>query len=344
LIDKYTAQINLLKNKSLIQNKKSAIVLTITTKKFKENIRYLPYRNLTDFLCLPIAINNDKILEKIIKKIDGKIDTIFVDIENKLNNCQNVYEKVIKFSKKSKIFPIKGNDFTVDATFSLLILKIGSLNKKKICIFGSGNIGSKLAIKIVESGTDVYIINSTIKSSIKSAEAINTIKPKECKNKAIPSSKKQIPDNLDVIVGFTRGIPIITKNLILKMKKDGLIIDGGIGTVKENAISYCEENKIELVRIDIRNSFRTQSELTLLSENFINSIQGKKSMGKFKIVSGGIIGKIGDIVVDNISNPNEIIGIADGKGGLLNGKNNFEKNLSLVSKKFKINLEKYIIN
>ena len=53
----------------------------------------------------------------------------------------------------------------------------------------------------------------------------------------------------------------------------------------------------------------------ILSENFINSIQGKKSMGKFKIVSGGIIGKIGDIVVDNILNPNEIIGIADGKGG-----------------------------
>lgn len=340
MIDKYTSQINLLKKKSLIQKKKSAIALTVTTKKFKENIRYLPYRHLTDFLCLPIAINDDKILEKIIRKTDGKIDIIFVDIENKLKNCQNLFQKVIEFSKKSKIFPIKGNDFTADATFFLLISKLGILNQKKICILGSGNIGSKLAIKIVESGTDVYIINSTINSSIKSAQAINTIKPKECKNKAIPILKKQIPNNLDVVIGFTRGIPVITKNLVLKINKGGLLIDGGTGTVKENAIHYCEENKIDLIRIDIRNSFKSHSELTLVSNNFINLIQGKKTMGKFKIVSGGIIGNIGDIVVDNISNPNQIIGIADGKGGLLKNKKNFEKNLLFVSKKFKINLDK----
>jgi len=124
------------------------------------------------------------------------------------------------------------------------------------------------------------------------------------------------------------------------MKKNGLVIDGGSGTVKRDAIRDCAENRIELLRVDIRNSFRAQAELILSSEAFVNSIQGKKSMGEFEVVSGGIIGKIGDVIVDSISKPREIIGIADGEGGLLKNTKKFKRNLSSVAKKFKISVDK----
>ena len=195
-------------------------------------------------------------------------------------------------------------------------------------------------MKIIESGTDVYIINSSKNSSKKTAEAINTIKPKECKNKAIAISKKEIPDNLDAIIGFTRGIPVITQNIISKMQKNGLVIDGGIGTIKKEIINKCRNRGLELLRVDIKNAFKAQSELVLSTKDFIDSKQGKKSMGKFELVSGGYIGKIGDVVVDNVSKPREIIGIADGQGGLLKNYTNFKVNQQFVLKKFKIDSNK----
>ena len=339
LSDIDTTKINSLKKNAKLKKKKSAIVFTVTTKKFKENIRYLPYRIASNYLCLPIAINNDSIIKKIIKKIDGQIDIIFVDTENKLKNCQNLYQKISALSKHTKIFPIKGNDFTADAAFYLLISKLGPLNNKKICIIGSGNIGSKLALKIIESGTDVYIINSTKTSSEKTAQSINIIKPKECKNKAIVTSKKEIPKNLDAIIGFT-SIPVITDQILTKMKKNGLVIDGGVGTIKKELLRNNKETRLEFVRVDVKNAFKAQVELILSTESFVRTIQGRKTMRDFDLVSGGIIGKFGDVVVNNVSRPKEIIGIADGEGGLLKNTKKLKKNLLSTSKKFKISLDK----
>jgi hypothetical protein len=44
---------------------------------------------------------------------------------------------------------------------------------------------------------------------------------------------------------------------------------------------------------------------------------GEHTMGGYSIVAGGVIGAAGDIVVDSISRPARILGVADGQGGLL---------------------------
>jgi len=35
------------------------------------------------------------------------------------------------------------------------------------------------------------------------------------------------------------------------------------------------------------------------------------------VVAGGVYGKYGDVVLDNFSKPKRVLGIADGKGGIL---------------------------
>ena len=42
----------------------------------------------------------------------------------------------------------------------------------------------------------------------------------------------------------------------------------------------------------------------------------QKKIKNIQIVAGGFYGKLGSIVVDRLDHPSEIIGIADGKGGL----------------------------
>ena len=54
---------------------------------------------------------------------------------------------------------------------------------------------------------------------------------------------------------------------------------------------------------------------------------GFKKIKDIPIVAGGFYGKLGNVVVDSIYSPTEIIGIADGKGGLI------RKNYSSLDKK-----------
>ena len=321
-------------NKEKKSSKKIAVVLTITTHPFKEKIKIFPYRFVENIVCLPIGIRNNKEAKQIVKELDGKIDTFFVDTENKLTNCYNLYEIVRKMIKKSSIYPIKGNDFTADSTFSIVNYYLSSIAGKKICIIGAGNIGSKVALKLLESGAKIYIINSSKKSTMKIINAINAIKPKECPDNAIGLSKKSIPAKLDCVIGFARGIPVITKSIVSKVKNGGFVFDGGLGTISPSGICEARKRKISLQKIDIRMGFFSNVMLMINTEKLLGKIYGKKNIKNFDIVAGGYIGKKGDVVVDSITNPKQIIGIADGKGSLMDSKQ-FRKNLELVKKLLK---------
>ena len=86
---------------------------------------------------------------------------------------------------KSKIYTYKGNDLTVQASDTFLnnyfLKDIRGLGGKKILILGSGNIGSKLVLKLVESGAEVFLYRRNLKKLKKIVETINLLLPKVLK-------------------------------------------------------------------------------------------------------------------------------------------------------------------
>lgn len=317
------------------KSKKVGIVIVVTTHK-DTKLKLLPNKNVQNFECITIVILNTKQAIEIIKHYDGKIDTFFIDIENKLESCYNLFYKILKYVKKSNVCAIKGNDYTADSTFGIINNIFHTSKKKKILIVGTGNIGSKLGLKLIESGYNVFILNSTKSSTFKTAKAINTLKPKECKEEVIPILKNKIPPNLDSIVGFTRGIPIITEKMLNSVKKGGYVFDGGQGTIDNKAMNYVKKRELKLIKIDSRFGFESNASLMLNSKKLVKEIMGFKKEDGITIVAGGIIGKNGDVIVDNISKPKKILGIADGLGGVIYNFKNYNEKISTITKKYKI--------
>ena len=64
----------------------------------------------------------------------------------------------------------------------------------------------------------------------------------------------------------------------------------------------------------------------LETDFLINNLMGVTKINKTIVVAGGILGKENSVVVDNIKNPNYILGIADGSG-------KFKKEISMLNKK-----------
>jgi hypothetical protein len=69
------------------------------------------------------------------------------------------------------------------------------------------------------------------------------------------------------------------------------------------------------------------------TEELVTNVLGRVDIADKHLVSGGLMGRRGDLVVDNIYNPHAILGIADGHGAFVHECDYTEKeriNLSII--------------
>ena len=197
-----------------------------TIKKIKNDFHITPIRIGKKIIFFGVVIYKEKSIINILKKIDGKVDFIFVDAEKKIPNTfaidkitanleRSVRERVIK----SKLFTFKGNDLTVEAVNLFLTnyfsKDLRGVANKKISIIGSGNIGSKLALKLIEQGANITITRRN-KSKLKLiVKIINLLKPENTKAvlRGLTSNMKAA-EKADVLIATNDGKPIINKKIL----------------------------------------------------------------------------------------------------------------------------------
>ncbi|VVB80266.1 UDP-N-acetylglucosamine--N-acetylmuramyl-(pentapeptide) pyrophosphoryl-undecaprenol N-acetylglucosamine transferase [uncultured archaeon] len=298
----------------------------ILEKKFVGFSLEFPYKSEKDSFLLPIRTSNNcvvgacKIFDKkealdLISFLDGKIDYLFLDCETKNQDFFDIEEKAKSLIKSSQVFSIKVNDITAKSA-DLLISQLASpLLNKQVVIVGCGNIGSKLAMKLSERGALVYITNKDLKESTKVAESLNNlILNKENCITPFDISDLSFFDNADIVVGFSPSYSqSISPQMLERVKPKSLILDGGIGTIQEN----CFKLDLKFIRLDIRSGFLGYIDSILKTNEMIQNDLGEVVIGGTKLVSGGFISNEGTIILDSIKNPTNILGVADGKGGLI---------------------------
>jgi len=276
------------------------------------------------------------------KMIDGHVDFIFIDSEKKLpvndqpdhtpfeyfklddlnlnknglieyGNISSVCSNVIK---KSHMFAYKGNDITVDTTWLFLIEKFRELSGKKILLYGSGNIGNKLALKLVECGCDVVVVTRNPLQSKQITESLNKIKSLSVLSSITVSEKpREAAYDVDAIIGCTNAEPVIDKKMINNMNSNGVVIDIGKGTIFQDAIDLCNKNGIETWRLDITAIINSLISSSTSMQNLLRHSFGRRELiDDIYIVSGGFIGSKYDIIVDSYIEPKTVIGVCKGSG------------------------------
>lgn len=275
-----------------------------------------PVRESERFTGCSFIIRDYRFVKQICDLADGKVDYVLVDAEDKSENAINLAEEALLYVKKSKIKMYKGNDITALACDLLVSEWRGNLKGKKVSIIGAGNLGLKVAMSFVERGANVYISRRDDKTEFL-AKAINMIKNRYASGMVYSENNAALSaQNADVLIGFTQGYPVIDRKMIASLAEDALVIDGGIGTITDEAIAAARHAKLSMIRLDVRIVFPYVIDSVLFTERFLSFTAGTVTEAGKTYVAGGFIGGEGDIVVDRIVPPRTIIGIADGKGGI----------------------------
>ena len=342
-------------------NKKTIFTIATTTK--QETKPYTtPIRTTNDFCVTGCLLFNQNDLLPLLKTIDGFVDIVLVDTEKKIPiriheknkrdediNIFTPYETVgyvetgnlskICFQNihTSEIYEFKPNDLTVNATWSFLSQKLHFLSGKKISILGAGNIGSKLALKLVECGADVHLYRRDAYKGYSIEQGLNFIKPENTiSNIQFHQNIIQASFMSDVVIGATSGQQIIDKTIISSVKKDCIIIDLGKNNITQEAITLAKDNSMEIYRTDVTSALEGYIYELLRMQNILKNSYGKKELNGCTLVGGGYFGSNGDIVVDSINDPKNIFGISAGDGSMknklnANDKDNIQKMMRVLN-------------
>lgn len=287
-----------------------------TTAKHALKFRVFPRRRLGNLGLSSFMINDLALLEEVLKLFDDEIDYIFVDVEQKQEiNLFAISKKIVK---KSKVIAVKPNDNTVES-LDLLVRNYYSddLADNNVVVIGTGNLASKIATRLAERQSNVYMKGRTFDKEVKVVNALNLFLPKYTNSiksfEEFSHEKKQI----DLVISALSGLFVDEKTLLPFITKQTLIVDVGINNFSKDFIQDVLSKDINMVRLDTRISLPYQ----VLSQHdyvtsFFKDTFGQGEIDSVPVVSGGFIGEESSVIVDSIKHPNQVIGIADGSGGV----------------------------
>ncbi|MTT30908.1 hypothetical protein GMB86_02625 [Terrilactibacillus sp. BCM23-1] len=279
----------------------------------------LPRRQACGFEFINVLVSNEQAAVQCMNYLDNKVNYIFVDVEAKKNlDLESLAYRVIK---QSTIVPYKPNDVTLEACDQFLLYYFGhSVKNKKLLIYGAGNIGGKLALRLAERGAKVSLYSRNGEKCDYVTHALNLLLPKYSPNKI--EAMKKIDDQsnfFDGLISFVSAEQVVGEEMINLLKKNALVLDGGINNFTPQFYQQSFTKLLHCYRLDVRIGFLySLLPLSPYIRDFFKSVQGKSMIETIPVVSGGVIGSEGDIVVDNVNFPRQLIGIANGIGGLKN--------------------------
>lgn len=301
------------------------------TRKVNESgLFFTPVRETSRLVVSGAIVYSDEQAAALARAVDGRVDYVLVDAEKKISpkylegDCyiSNVERVVRETIKQSKIVTYKGNDITVDAIESFIAQILAEnprgLGGKKAAIIGVGNVGSKLALKLVERGMSVNLFRRDSHQLAIIVAAINIIKSAET-----IATASAAPDALTaargahLLIGLTQGTAVITEQMVDVLASGAVLIDGGKGCFHPSAIEHAISLKVPIYRADVMPAFWGQVETLMSTERLVKIDMGRAVFDGVSVVSGGLMASVGEIVVDSIFNPRTVYGVADGKGDFI---------------------------
>ena len=303
-----------------------------TTKVDTHGLFFSPIRNTKQLVAGSVIVYEAHHSEEIARIVDGRVQYILVDTEKKvgpdpktsygIGDMGNIEGAVRDAIQHSTLLTYKGNDLTVNsidcALSQLMTSPIQSMGGKKVTIIGAGNLGAKLALKLVERGAHVVITRRNKKKLEVIVQALNYIKPGNTVAVVEGMTDNELAArDAHLLIGMAVGPPVITETMVSSLAKNAIIMDGGKGCLHPLAVQRAQQRQLKIFRVDIRSGFEGEVAMLLEMHQLLKHTVGRRQFDGIPVVSGGLFAWKDEIVVDNIHHPTAIFGIADGQGDFM---------------------------
>jgi hypothetical protein len=119
----------------------------------------------------------------------------------------------------------------------------------------------------------------------------------------------------------------LKKDFFTQLKRVDLVIDAKIDSIDETCIDFLNQGQVKLLRPDMRSAIAGEILHQISNYNLVKNDMKRETFQGHKVISGGLIGKYGEVVLDSVSSPTQVIGIAEGNGKVRYTFNDKEKKI-----------------
>jgi hypothetical protein len=247
-----------------------------------------------------VELGDVEVLKEILKAADGIIDSIVMDADVKCSHSEQLISYAENNVVNSKLFFYSDNNTWADSAIKFLQQVSKGLFNKKILVTGVGTL------------------NDTIIRKLKDYK---------------PQFIQQEGTSADIIIGTSVKEQSINEDALSLVTSSTKIYDVGIGNFTSSFLDKAQQKGAQIYRIDIRAGISSTVLNILETDYLISNVMGSAVIKDVDVVAGGEMGKNGAIIIDDISRPTYVIGVADGEGNIKIELSEKEKqNLSFIER------------
>ena len=194
-----------------------------------------------------------------------------------------------------------------------------NLTGAKIAIAGAGNIGMKLALSLLERGNSIYLYSQDNSHSSEVATLLNKLKLRTTISRAYSTENLlDAVDQAEVLVAASNRKKFIGLEDVNAMKHtpnsaSPILVDIGKGCFKDEV----NNNSNIVMRVDVGDGLSSEIDSLISQHELLKSPIKTRTVGEFRFVIRGVVGKKGDVLVDNLKAPTAVLGICDGDGNVV---------------------------
>lgn len=299
---------------------------TLTTYDRDTDYYLTPVRTSKRIVYMGAIVRNVETAIELAKIVDSKIAYLFVDSEKKVsksnygqNDIGNIEKAILDSISSSILLTYKGNDLTVKSADTLIRVLTPNLTGAKIAIAGVGNIGMKLALSLLERGNSIYLYSQDNSHSSEVATLLNKLKLRTTISRVYSTENLlDAVDQAEVLIATSNRKKFIGLEHVNAMKHmpnstSPILVDVGKGCFKDEV----NNNSNIIMRVDVGDELSSEIDSLISQHELLGSSIKTRTVGGVRFVIRRIVGKKGDVLVDNLTAPTSILGICDGDGNVV---------------------------
>jgi hypothetical protein len=204
------------------------------------------------------------------------------------------------------------------AAVDALIAKLApDIALRTVALIGMGNLGSKIALNLIERGARVRAYRRGKVSLHTVVKGLNEVRLRYSAKLYAAKNQSDACKGASIVVASTNVKGSIDAAALKGMsrKQPRILIDVGKGCFTDEV---ARDDAYTIYRLDVSMQQKHLFAGLVETDREYSRKLGRRRLAKqgITLVSPGILARQGEVIVDDLAKPTRIIGISDGKGAL----------------------------
>lgn len=312
------AQLSELKRRLELQGGRNFVSLASTANVRNPALHIGSPRKFENTLTQNVIVKDTKLFGLLVDYFHDSVERIFLDVEKKSRKSDQA--DAIALLSDPKVIPFKPNDLAVEAAIQVVINRCAAFQESAVGIVGDGNISFKLSLQLIEHGyvvrhfvPEVTSLEAALKHASGYLRGYGAFYVQEI-------SHFHEMSGISYLLGASNGRAVVLPAHIRELPEGAELLDVGNGTYTAEALAEASRRGFSVSVLSVEAAWKSFMIRYFETEKLLQA-QGERAVGDgIVLVSRGMLGRRGHVLVDNIMRPSAIIGICDGEGDLLYGK------------------------